>query len=232
MKKSVITLVALAASLTLSAQNKGDMYVSGSLSVSGGNTKSTISTTVSGNETTTKTKNPSATRFSFAPSFGYFITDNLVIEGSISYGLTKNKNYTVSTQDKNYFNYTHSFSIGPRARYYVKLGSDKFYYTPGAAMSFGFNQERNRVSADTVEKPKAPFTFDIGIYLLAFEFKPVQHIGIAFSAGSFYYSLETVKNVTTTDIAGVSTTTKNRKTQNNAGLGLNTDASISFRYYF
>ncbi|MCM1501459.1 MAG: outer membrane beta-barrel protein [Bacteroidales bacterium] len=228
MKKLIFTAAVLMAGLTMSAQTKGDMYASGSLTVSGGSSKSTVTVTTNGNSTTKKDSNPSSTKFSISPEFGYFIMDNLAIEGSITYGMDKSLNQTVSTSDKNYYDYTHLFSIDPGVRYYVRLGSDKFWYTPGANLSLGFVQHVNRVNTDTTTKPKAPFAFGLSVDILAFEFKPAEQFGIVLRGGSLDWNLTTVS--TKEEVSSIKT--KTRVTSNTASLSLNSSLTIGFKYYF
>jgi hypothetical protein len=76
MRKISICLLAIFATsiFGVSAQNKGEMYVGGSLGlgttsvISGGNSATGVS-------------------FQIAPEFGYFVIDNLKVGASVSYGV-------------------------------------------------------------------------------------------------------------------------------------------------
>ena len=112
MRKISICLLAIFATsiFGVSAQNKGEMYVGGSLGlgttsvISGGNSATGVS-------------------FQIAPEFGYFVIDNLKVGASVSYG--------VESGDPA----THIVSVMPNLAYYVRL-CDKFYYTPGLSVGF------------------------------------------------------------------------------------------------
>ena len=110
MKKVIISLLAILAVTTLSAQNKGDMYAGGSFGLG-------TTSLISGGESTT------ALSFEIAPEYGYFVTNNFKIGASISYGVESGNPVR------------HSFQIMPNLAYYVRI-CDKFYYTPGAELGF------------------------------------------------------------------------------------------------
>lgn len=110
MKKLVISLLAIIAVATVSAQQKGEMYAGGSLGVG------TTSTILDGSSSTSVT-------FGIAPEFGYFVAKNFRIGASIAYELGYNGGAV------------HSFTIMPNLAYYVEI-CDKFHYTPGVELGF------------------------------------------------------------------------------------------------
>lgn len=224
MKKIILLSVMAIMGLTLSAQKKGDMYVSGSFSISGG-TESGMAKT--GN-TKINASEPLPFSFSFAPAFGYFIMDNLEVNASLGYKINRSAPNGNSTADRNYYNFSHEFVISPGAKYYFPIVDGKFFYTPGAALSIGFDASSSRVNDNTVTKDPAGFIFGLGLDLVSFEFRPAEHIGVIFSAGSFGWSL---KSSTDKNTAG-GVETKTVSTTNTVNFGLNTGATIGFKYYF
>lgn len=110
MKRIIVSLLALLAVTTLSAQRKGEMYAGGSLGLG-------VSSLISGGVTA------SAAALEVAPEFGYFAAKNFKIGAHISYGLEKGDPST------------HTLQIMPNVAYYIKI-TDKFYYTPGAEIGF------------------------------------------------------------------------------------------------
>lgn len=110
MKKIILSLLAIVSIATLSAQNKGEMYVGGSLGVG-------TSSLISGSESVT------GATFNIAPEFGYFAANNFKVGAAISYGLESGDPAT------------HSIQIMPNMFYYVRV-CDKFYYTPGVELGF------------------------------------------------------------------------------------------------
>ena len=220
MKKLIVLIAASFIGLCASAQNKGDMYISGSLSINGGNSSSKVDF----NNNTTKTKEPGDFTFSIAPQFGYFVIDNLEVNIGLEYSLSKK--YLETENDTNLWANTNLFAITPGVKYYVKI-CDKFYYTPGAKLSFGFGSTKTQVSPDTTVKTPI-FAFGLNLSALAFEFQPCEHLGIMFEAGSLDYTFAKVTKKDTVD----NTTIKTTGITNNVNFGLNLGASIGFKYYF
>ena len=68
MKKIILMIAALTAGLTMAAQQKGEMSVTGTLLLSGGSTK--VEMSASGSTQTSKSTNPFA--FNLGAGFGYF----------------------------------------------------------------------------------------------------------------------------------------------------------------
>lgn len=221
MKKTAFILIcSLITGSALFAQSKGDMYISGSLGVNGGNHKTVIS---SGNTSTT-IDTPNTVYFNIAPKFGYFIIDNLEVNLSLEYDLTKTYNDEIN--GKKLWDRDNMFYITPGVNYYFKLG-DKFFYAPGFHLSIGFG---NNVIQETPETKTSngQFGFKMGFDLLNFEFKPTDNIGITLNAGGLYYNMTSSSSSETT----LDVTTTYKRTNNSIDFGLNLETSIGFKYYF
>lgn len=70
-----------------------------------------------------------ASSFGFSPSFGYFISDDFAIGGSLSLGSSR-------SGTGNAKEITSSFGIGPFARYYLFTSSEQFAFFGQAVLSF------------------------------------------------------------------------------------------------
>ncbi len=221
MKKILFAVAMLALSVAMAAQEKGDMYISGTFNISGGSSTSAVTVA----DQTTTTDRPGTFSFGIAPSFGYFVMDNLEVNLSLDYSLNRSYLQTDNNQNR-LFSRTNMFVIRPGASYYLRL-ADKFYYKPGLSFGIGFGNESEDVDVNTVDKTGRT-TVDLTLELLAFEFQPCEHLGITLSAGDLSYNFvkrkhsETAANVTTTTV----------RKQNTVGLGLNLGAAIGFKYYF
>ena len=68
--------------------------------------------------------------FSFSPSFGYFVSDNLAVGASLSLGSTR----TGTGANKEV---TTAFSFGPFVRYYLFTSNEQFAFFGQAGLNFG-----------------------------------------------------------------------------------------------
>ena len=68
--------------------------------------------------------------FTFSPSFGYFVSDNLAVGASLSLGSTR----TGTGPGKEV---TTAFSFGPFARYYLFTSNEQFAFFGQAGLNFG-----------------------------------------------------------------------------------------------
>lgn len=111
MKRTILLLMLFvsAFSLSVKAQEKGDMYVGGDLGIE------VLSLNVSG-------VSESTVGVSIEPEFGYFVHDKVKVGAQLSYNLVDGGNI---------------FTVSPSLSYYVRL-ADKFYYTPQLAIGGGF----------------------------------------------------------------------------------------------
>lgn len=222
LRKISVLAAILSVGTALSAQNKGDMYISGSLGISGGNTTSSVT---AGSQTT-KIKDPSSFTFQIEPQFGYFVMDRLEVNLSIGYSLTRSEPNRNSTADKNFYDFTNLFTIAPGVSYYLPV-CDRLWYTPAFQIGVGFGSYKSQLDASTTEKSGLT-TFGMALSILKFEFRPCDHLGIALSAGDLSYTLTHRKYEDTINDATVKTVSNN----SSVDLGLNLGTSIAFRYYF
>ena len=208
----------------VSAQQKGDMYISGSLALSGGSTSASASASVQGIKTTVK--EPSAFSFQIAPEFGIFVLDRLQVNISLGYSLTRSEPNKHSTDTENFYDFTNLFVISPGVKYYVPV-CDKLYYTPGLSLGVGFGNENTQISSNISEKEPLT-TFGISLSFLEFEFRPCDCLGISLSAGDLKYAYvhSTYKKVDDGE------SVKYAANSNSVSLGLNLGAKIGFKYYF
>lgn len=213
MKKLLIILSLWAMAFTTFAQNGGDMVVSGSLSWNSKSTK-----WKSGGESYVE---KGARSFSIVPEFHYFVADKFSIGSGIGYSLTKDPNgeYEDNEDEDVLFNKLGLFIFQPVAQYYVSLG-DKFYYVPRFYIGFGVGKYKQELGQNQTYDLNAS-VFNIGLSLLNFEFKPVDKIGIRFSAGDLDYKSTCIKD--DDDAKNIS---------REFGLNLNLGATIGFNYYF
>ena len=109
----VCTLLCFLGVTALSAQNQGDMYISGSIGMNGSSSKLTA-----GNTTV---KSPGGFQMSITPQFGYFIIDNLELHLGLGYSFTKEPD-----DDKSSTN-TSLFVINPGVNYYLPIVENKFF---------------------------------------------------------------------------------------------------------
>lgn len=220
MNRILICAAAVLFSVAAFAEGKGSVYLSGSISLSGGNTNT--STVTSGQ--VTSTPKPATFNLGIAPQVGYFVTDNIDINLALKYDFTKS--YIGSSADNKLFRKENIFMIEPGINYYVKI-SDRLYYVPGLSLGVGFGRNTEDLTADTSRKSGVT-ELELSLKLLTFEFRAADHFGIMLSAGDFSYDFN--KNSNTTASGNSSTTTNTM--ENTVGLGLNLGTSIGLRYYF
>ena len=209
MKKLFLCFALVGMTSALSAQEGGDMLVSGSLSWNASSTKATAASTT----TTLK----AGSSFEILPQFHYFVIDKLSVGGAIGYSFTKDPNNTSANGDQ-LFNKSGLFIIRPMASYYISLG-EKFYYVPRFYVGVGFGKNKSEISDTEVAETNVTM-FQVGLNLLNFEFRPADHIGIMFNAGSLGYRTNIAKEG------------DDKVSDRNFSLGLNLSATIGFNYYF
>ncbi len=216
MKKLFLFAAVLFAAVTVSAQEKGDMYLSGTFRLSAGKTVNSI-----GNTTT---NTPGTTSFSIIPKFGIFVIDNLEVNAGVGYGLSKVNNNRAAANEQTLYNNTNTFYINVGTNYFVML-ADNFYYTPGVRLSAGFGSQVNQLSATEKQKEYNNTSFTFSIPLCKFEYRVSGLFGVALEAGSLDVSTTSQKRT-----AADGTVTKRNTT--NFSWDINTGAAISFKFYF
>ena len=175
MKKIALLFVAVMAMCvsTASAQQKGEMYVGGTLGFS------VASVGANGHMST-------GTSFSVAPEYGYFVADNIQVGVALEYGFSGG---------------THTMLIAPNIAYHLPI-VDKFYYTPQLSIGGGFGADSGYTAG----------VFDLSLELAAFEYKPVENMGITMSLVNLEYARV--------------------EKANSVGFNFLTSPSVGFRYYF
>ncbi len=177
MKKFLIVAAMIAASVSLSAQQKGDFSVGGALGVGGGSITNKWSTTAGGQTDSDKESYPSTTNFMLAPTFSYFVIDNLELSAGLEYDMTKN--YTGKGSDnKNRFGFQHIAMGVIGAHYYIPLIADILYYTPGVEFGFGGGSSISQNYDGSKTTEKVPFVFAFNADLGKVEFKATDNIGV------------------------------------------------------
>lgn len=209
----VCALMCIIGSTVMSAQNKGDMYISGSISMYGSNTNTTSGST--------SVKKPGGFSMDITPQFGFFVIDNLEIHLGLGYSFQKDPDE--SDPDVKSSTNTNVFVINPGINYYLPIVEGRFFYAPGLDLGIGFGSQ-NYKTETTSEKLYGVTQFYVSLALLSFEYRPVQNFGISFRAGDLTYSLMAYKQT--------SGNTTVKRTVNNFNFGINLGASLGFRYYF
>lgn len=212
---------------TLSAQKKGDMSLSGTLSWTSNSTTTTIKSEYKDESQTSKGDRS----FSVMPEFHYFIADNLSVGLGMGYSLYKTPNGLTGWEGEQLFDKLYYVSVQPVAKYYIAL-NEQFYFVP--RFYFGFLAGKYVDILDREKTEKVDVSgFNIGLSLLNFEFKPCGKVGVVFSAGDLKYEsyTECWKGYNSD---GVFYPHKEKRTitGNKFSLGLNLGATVGFNYYF
>ena len=198
MKKAFLFIAALVTGTMLMAQNQGELSLTGTLLLSGGNT--VVATNIDGQMTTANT--PAPFNFDLGVGIGYFVADNVELGLGIYYGVSREQN-DFSTSENTYHNSVSSFTFKPEIAYYVPLVLGKFFWTPAFELGFEANSAKVQVGKGDTHSEKLPFQFTAGIDLLSFEIRPWTHLAFDFSFGGLYYNTTTSK--TTTEVASIQT---------------------------
>lgn len=214
MKKILLMILCTITSLVMSAQEKGDMYVSGSFNISGGNTK----TIIEGDQATNTTKTPSSLSFSIAPEVGFFIMDNLKVGLKLSYGLSRA--YKSEVDNRKLYRFTHSVAVVPNVSYYLRI-VDKLYYTPGVDLEIGASLEKNQINSSTTEKTYVDTKVGLKVNLLSLEYRFSDKLAITGNYSNFAVST-TIRKTSDTS----------RRNTNSISLNMNPSTNIGLKYYF
>lgn len=215
LKLAVCGIAFLCASLPTFAQEKGEMYLAGTLDLSVG-TQKVVATSGSVSESSDIT--PLNTSFSIGAEYAYFAAKNFRLALAASYGLSSEPKEKYN--NKWYRTNVNVFNLNPNIAYYVKI-VDKFYYTPEVGVSFGFGKYKSPISEkSTYTCPY--FSWNVYANLIAFEYRVSQHFAMGCGYGNIYYN--SVKITDPDD-------NKNHIRENTFKFDLGT-AGIFARYYF
>lgn len=217
-KLFTIAILGLLSTGAFAQTTQGTKVVSGSISFNNSRDKAE-------NSNTNNHKSVS-TGFSFSPSIGYFLKDNLKVSAFVGYSYSN----TLNTNDNPYATYSESehqysrYSIGTSLTKYFML-TDKLALTGSGAVTIFKETGETKYTSDAVEKYEGNadgYSIAIGPGIAFF---PTERIGITTSFGRLSYYR--TKNESTNEYA----TTKSTYSD----LGLDLDSStfgIGFSYHF
>jgi hypothetical protein len=152
MKKLSLIMMALIATITLSAQpEKGNIFLGGNLNLGFGSSN----TKVDGD----KTDGPKTFNFNVQPSVGYFLSDKVVAGLRLGYSTSVEK--VTDNSDNVYKDLNNSFGVGAFARYYI-MPVEKMGFFFEAAVMTGFGSSAVKVNDDKTDGPKT-FNLNAGI---------------------------------------------------------------------
>lgn len=213
MKKLLIFAVAMFVATASFAQDKGDLFISGSIALDLGTQTNTLS---SGGNSVSASQ-PLDTEFNFAAECGYFVADKVKVGLACCVPFLASP---VGQLDGNWLSEdTAAFTLNPNVAYYLPL-ADRLYYTPevGAAFSFGSVKD-HLTKTDTYETPF--WGWDVYANLLALELRVTRNIAIGAVVGSFVYG----SVITSSDDSMVQSSVNQFKFTLNK-------SSLHFRFYF
>lgn len=214
MKKIIIAFAALMMTCLSYAQEKGEMYLKGSLGLSGGKSKHINTSEAS----TTTTSTPGTLAFEIAPEFGYFVADNLKLALELSYDMTRTPSGDID--GTKLYAFDNDFYLTPNVSYYVRIAKG-FHYTPGVDLYVGFGNRKTQIDASNTEKAYAKTNVGFRLILCAFEYRVSNHFAFTLELGDFGLSSVTRK-----------TNDANKTVYTNVGLNLQDQTSVGFKYYF
>ncbi len=213
MKRTVLVSFFLFGCISLSAQSRGEMYVSASLGVSSGNRNAEYYD----GAYTTKKPQPLSTSLSAQAEFGYFVVNHLRL--ALAVGVPYNSTPNTKSGDTWLRTNIVGIQINPNVAYYVKL-ADRFYYTPEIGVSVGFGSYKEDLTANSSYNAKYK-GWDVYANILAFEFRVCYRF--ALWAGVSQLSYGSVK------IADKSSSSHIKNGQFSFNMN---DASVGAKFYF
>lgn len=161
MKKIFATMfLALVAVCSVSAQQKGDVFIGGDFGV--GVSHASVAYGDYGDMAAA-----TAIDFTIAPKFGVFVANNFMIGFGLGYGVESSDGAA-----------THTLTLGPSFSYYVPLCKN-LYYTPTLDLGFCY------MASDGEGIPG----FGLGLSVFGLEYRPSPRIGISGSLLSLDYML-------------------------------------------
>jgi hypothetical protein len=231
MKRIVISILAVVfAAMSVSAQNKGDMYVSGILNLGLNSSGSTVRSSYKSDwEIETETVN--GFNFGISPKFGYFVADNFEVNVALryNYGLESHpESYKDSdgNKDNNKLNYNNNtFMVAPGISYYFPIISEKLYYVPSFGLGIGATGGSIKYIGgnNRTDKIKSSFAFGFFLDFLSFEYKMSAKMALTANIGGLSYTMAT-RSETKDEV-------KTAVTNNIVDFGFD-KVSLGFKYYF
>lgn len=161
MKKFIVTMVcAIVATFSVSAQQKGDVYIGCDFGIGVNNTS--LSTSYYG-----RLRSETTMEFAIQPKFGVFVAKNFMIGVGVGYGVESMDGEAV-----------HALTLGPTFSYYVPL-CEGLYYTPTIDLAYCLT---------AFDGEKSFSGFGLGVTLFGLEYHPTPRIGISGGLLSLDYS--------------------------------------------
>ena len=221
--KRFLTIISCAVLMgsTAFAQKKGDMTLGGNLGFSAGSSNWKSITEVENVTTTTKDNTPSGS-FSIAPSFSYFVIDNLQLNVGLDYTMNSEKSFD-DHKEKTIRDSRHQYTVGIGLNYFVKL-CNNFYYTPGFFYDFGGVNINHKVTKENEveKKTRSGLTTGIVLNIAQFEVKVSNHCGLTLGLLDLDYDYCSTHR----------TNEKVTYTIKNNDVFFKLSSKIGFKYYF
>lgn len=239
MKRFVLIVAAMVAGLSLSAQQKGDMYVSGHLNLGLNSSITSLGSSSKFNdEKQTGFESETANNFKFgiAPKFGYFVADNLEVNIALKYNLGttgytgREKVDGKVEKDTPKGSNLHTFMVAPGVSYYLPIVADKLYYAPYFGIGLGFMANDSKVGNTTTSSDPI-FGFGLYLDLAAFEYRLNNNMAITANIGGLEYMLGTKSDSTSQDVADTELKTKTTACTHMVDFGFS-KVTVGFKYYF
>lgn len=180
MNRLILTALVMFVGMTLSAQQKGDLYLSGLMSASAGKQIYQLDD----EEEFGLDSQPTQASFGIGTELGLFVKDNVRLGFAFSMPFSSTP---YDYEDGEWLKIkTIGFGFNPNISYYVKL-TNNLYYTP----EFGVSME-----AGTIKEPLSSaekhidgyFGWHVYLSFLAFEFKVSDSFSLGAGVGSFGYA--------------------------------------------
>lgn len=186
MKRFLLVTAAIFVSVAMSAQSKGEMVISGSLSTSFGNQSIKA---YDGVNTDTQ-EGPTESKFGIMAEFGYFVSDH--IRFGISMGVPISSTPNSKSGDTWLKTKTIGFNINPSIAYYMRI-ADRLYYNPEIGYSFETGSYKQDLTPSTTHNDN--YIGNI-VYLnfLSLEFRASQKLAIGANIGQLSYAKLKVKD--------------------------------------
>jgi len=188
MKRVILILSAVFIFITAYSQTqKGNMYVSGTFSLTNDN---------STQDYTTYNYDDKNLFLQFSPGISYFVKDNWAIGTSMTFNINnlhENNNFQSSSNSTNENNYTY-YNISINTEYYINV-SDKFKIFIRGALGYNYMVEKEEGTNLTPDTQYTHYNnYSIGVHPGVVYFA-TKHFGITSYLGSMSYNYNTIKDI-------------------------------------